>query len=154
LSARSKSRKRALDVLYAAEARGVDPLVVLAERMEPPTGPDLHSYAAMGEYAEFLVRGVVEHQRRIDGLLSEHSRGWTLERMPAVDRAILRVAVYELLHADDVPAPVAVDEAVELAKELSTDDSPGFVNGVLGQVMLVTPQIRAAAQAVRDAGES
>jgi transcription antitermination protein NusB len=66
-----------------------------------------------------------------------------------VDRAILRVAVFELLHADDVPAPVAVDEAVELAKELSTDDSPGFVNGVLGQVMLVTPQIRAAAQAVQ-----
>ena len=73
----------------------------------------------------------------------------TLDRLPAVDRAILRVAVWELLHAEDVPEPVAVDEAVELAKRLSTDDSPGFVNGVLGQVMLVTPQIRAAAAAVR-----
>ena len=81
-------------------------------------------------------------------------RGWTLDRLPAVDRAILRVAVYELLHADDVPAPVAVDEAVELAKELSTDDSPGFVNGVLGQVMLVTPQIRAAARAIRGSQET
>ena len=76
-------------------------------------------------------------------------QGWTLDRLPAVDRAILRVAVWELLYADDVPEPVAVDEAVELAKELSTDDSPGFINGVLGHLMLVTPQVRAAARAVR-----
>jgi N utilization substance protein B len=134
LSARSKSRKRALDVLYAAEARGVDPLVVLAERMEPPTGPDLHSYAAMGEYAEFLVRGVVEHQRRVDGLLSEHSRGWTLERMPAVDRNLARVAVYELLYVDEIDDAVAISEAVELAKQLSTDDSPRFLNGLLARI--------------------
>ena len=117
MSARSKSRKRALDVLYAAEARGVDPLVVLAERMEPPTGPDVHSYAAMGEYAEFLVRGVVEHQRQIDGLLSEHSRGWTLERMPAVDRNVLRLGVWEVLYADDVPDAVAVSEALNLVRD-------------------------------------
>ena len=74
-----------------------------------------------------------------------------LDRLPAVDRAILRVAVWELLYADDVPEPVAVDEAVQLAKELSTDDSPGFVNGVLGHVMLVSPQVRAAARAVGSA---
>ena len=86
----------------------------------------------------------------IDDLITSHLQGWTLDRLPAVDRAILRVAVWELLHADDVPEPVAVDEAVELAKELSTDESPGFVNGVLGQVMLVTPQIRAAARAIRE----
>ena len=135
MSARSKSRKRALDVLYAAEVRGVDPLVVLAERMEPPTGPDLHSYAAMGEYAEFLVRGVVEHQRRVDGLLSEHSRGWTLERMPAVDRNTLRIGVFEVMYVDDVPDAVAVSEAMNLVRDLSTDESPSFVNGVLGAVV-------------------
>ena len=144
MSARSKSRKRALDVLYAAEARGVDPLVVLAERMKPPTGPDLHSYAVMGDYAESIVRGVVANQGRVDALLSEHSRGWTLERMPAVDRAILRIAVYELLYSLDVPPAVVVNEAVDAAKLLSTDDSPKFVNGVLGQIAVITPQLRGA----------
>jgi len=144
MSARSKSRKRALDVLYAAEARGVSPLIVLAERMEVPTGPDLHSYSPMGEYAESVVRGVVEHQTRIDTMLGEHSRGWTLERMPAVDRAILRIAVYELLYSLDVPPAVVVNEAVDSAKLLSTDDSPKFINGVLGGIAVITPELRGA----------
>ena len=144
MSARSKSRKRALDVLYAAGARGVSPLIVLAERMEVPTGPDLHSYSPMGEYAESVVRGVVEHQTRIDTMLAEHSRGWTLERMPAVDRAILRIAVYELLYSLDVPPAVVVNEAVDSAKLLSTDDSPKFINGVLGGIAVITPELRGA----------
>jgi len=144
VSARSKSRKRALDVLYAAEARGVSPLVVLAERMEGPTGPDLHTYSPMGGYAESVVRGFIDHQSRVDGLLSEHSRGWTLDRMPAVDRAILRIAVYELLYSLDVPPAVVVNEAVNAAKLLSTDDSPRFVNGVLGQIAVLTLQLRGA----------
>ena len=144
MSARSKSRKRALDVLYASEARGVSPLVVLAERMEPPTGPDLHSYSPMGDYAESVVRGFVTHQDRVDSLLSDHSHGWTLERMPAVDRAILRIAVYELLYSLDVPPAVVVNEAVDAAKLLSTDDSPKFVNGVLGQIATITPELRGA----------
>lgn len=131
-------------MLFAAEARGIDPLVVLAERMEPPIGPDLHSWSPMGDYAEALVRGVVEHQNRVDGLLSEHSRGWTLERMPAVDRTILRIAVYELLYSFDVPPAVVVNEAVDAAKLLSTDDSPKFVNGVLGKLVVITPQLRGA----------
>jgi N utilization substance protein B len=101
-----------------------------------------------------VARGVGDQIAHIDDLISTHLQGWTLDRLPAVDRAILRVAVWELLYADDVPEPVAVDEAVQLAKELSTDESPGFVNGVLGQVMLVTPQIRAAAQALREATRS
>ncbi len=105
----------------------------------------------LNPYTVSVARGVTEHAAHIDDLISAHLQGWTLERLPAVDRAILRVAVWELLHAEDVPEPVAVDEAVELAKELSTDESPGFVNGVLGQVMLVTPQIRAAAAAVQGA---
>jgi transcription antitermination protein NusB len=105
--------------------------------------------APLNPYTVTVARGVTEHAAHVDDLISAHLQGWTLDRLPAVDRAILRVAVWELLHAEDVPEPVAVDEAVELAKQLSTDDSPGFVNGVLGQVMLVTPQIRAAASAVQ-----
>jgi N utilization substance protein B len=144
---RHQARKRAVDLLFEAEARGLtsaeaaDSRVGLAE-----TNSDV---AQPNPYTLKVARGVTEHAPHIDELISSHLQGWTLERLPAVDRAILRVAVWELLHADDVPPPVAVDEAVELAKELSTDESPGFVNGVLGQVMLVTPQIRAAAAAVR-----
>jgi N utilization substance protein B len=144
MTARSKARKRALDVLYAAEARGVDPLIVLDERMQEPSGPDRHSWTPIGDYAEGLVRGFVEHRERIDGLLAEHSRGWTVERMPAVDRAILRIAVYELLYSTEVPPAVAVNEAVDAAKVLSTDDSPRFVNGILGQLAVITPQLRGA----------
>ena len=149
---RHQARKRAVDLLFEAEARGLSPAEVadgrnaLAEQQAGVT--------PLNPYTVTVARGVTQHAAHIDDLISAHLQGWTLDRLPAVDRAILRVAVWELLHADDVPEPVAVDEAVELAKSLSTDDSPGFVNGVLGQVMLVTPQIRAAAQAVRDAGDS
>lgn len=134
-------------LLFEAEVRGisaaevVDTRAALAEAK--PHIARLHPYTAA------VARGVSEHAAHIDDLITAHLRGWTLDRLPAVDRAILRVSVWELLHAADVPEPVVVDEAVQLAKELSTDDSPGFVNGVLGQVMLVTPQLRAAAQAVR-----
>jgi transcription antitermination protein NusB len=136
MSARSKARKRALDVLYAADARGADPLDVLDERI------DADEITPLGEYAQTLVRGYAAHAARIDDLLGEHAEGWTLDRMPAVDRAILRIAVFELVYSDDVPAPVAVDEAVELAKSLSTDNSPRFINGVLGQILLIAPQLR------------
>jgi N utilization substance protein B len=136
MSARTKARKRALDVLYAADARGSDPLDVLGERV------DSVEAAPLGEYAEVLVRGYAAHADVIDDLLSEHAEGWTLERMPAVDRAILRIAVYELVYSDDVPPAVAVDEAVELAKSLSTDNSPRFINGVLGQILNIAPQLR------------
>ncbi len=122
-------------------AEVVDVRTALAE-----TKPDV---APLHPYTVAVARGVSEHAAHIDDLITSHLQGWTLDRLPAVDRAILRVAVWELLYADDVPEPVAVDEAVELAKGLSTDESPGFVNGVLGQVMLVTPQIRAAAKAVQ-----
>ena len=88
------------------------------------------------------MRGVADHQHRIDDLLVEHAEGWTLPRMPAVDRAILRIAVYELIWSDDVPTAVAVDEAVELAKSLSTDNSPRFVNGVLGPIAAIAPSLR------------
>ncbi len=146
---RHQARKRAVDLLFEAEARGISPQEVVD--MRTALAERNADVAALNPYTAAVVLGVGEHAAHIDELITSHLQGWTLDRLPAVDRAILRVAVWELLHADDVPEPVAVDEAVELAKGLSTDDSPGFVNGVLGQVMLVTPQIRAAARAVREA---
>lgn len=144
---RHQARKRAVDLLFAAEVRGISAAEVVDTRAAlAEAKPDI---ARLHPYTAAVARGVSEHAAHIDDLITAHLRGWTLDRLPAVDRAILRVSVWELLHAADVPEPVVVDEAVQLAKELSTDDSPGFVNGVLGQVMLVTPQLRAAAQAVR-----
>ncbi len=144
---RHQARKRAVDVLFEAEARGLSPAEVAEGRIALAASDS--EVSQPNPYTVTVARGVAEHAAHIDELISAHLQGWTLERLPAVDRAVLRVAVWELLYANDVPEPVAVDEAVELAKQLSTDESPGFVNGVLGQVMLVTPQIRAAAEAVR-----
>jgi transcription antitermination protein NusB len=144
---RHQARKRAIDLLFEAEAKGVTPAEVADARNA--LAEKESDVAPLNPYTITVALGVTQHAAHIDDLISAHLQGWTLDRLPAVDRAILRVAVWELLHADDVPEPVAVDEAVELAKQLSTDESPGFVNGVLGQVMLVTPQIRAAAAAVR-----
>ena len=147
---RHQARKRAVDLLFEAEARNLTPAEVAEGRSA--LAESNFDVSALNPYTVTVARGVAAHSAHIDELITSHLQGWTLERLPAVDRAVLRVAVWELLHADDVPEPVAVDEAVELAKQLSTDDSPGFVNGVLGQVMLVTPQIRAASAAMRGPG--
>jgi len=130
VSARHKARKRALDVLFQADLRGVDPLTVLAdsERLRSEEGD-----SPLNPYVTELVTGVQAHQERIDELLTTYSLGWTLERMPGVDRAILRLGTYEVLWGD-VPEAVALDEAVTLARELSTDDSPAFVNGLLARI--------------------
>ena len=128
MAARSKARKRAVDVLYEADLRGSDPLELLRERVALASPP-------IPDHAVRLVEGAVEHGSRIDELIERHATGWSLERLPDVDRAILRMAVFELLWADDVPDAVVIDEAVELAKTLSTDDSPSFVNGVLGAIL-------------------
>jgi N utilization substance protein B len=126
--ARAKARKRALDILYAAEMRGLDPVQALDAAIADGEGPT-------NPYTGVLVRGVCEHAARIDAVLAGYAEGWTLDRMPAVDRTALRIGTYELLYAGDVPAPVAVSEAVALVRRLSTDDSPGYVNGVLGSVL-------------------
>ena len=136
MPARSRARKRALNLLYAAEMRGEDVVRFLDQAIEAGEGPS-------NPYVEVLVRGVAEHGSRIDELLTEYSDGWALNRMPAVDRSVLRMGVFELLWADDVPDAVAVDEAVTLVRELSTDDSPGFVNGVLGAMMRAKDEILA-----------
>ena len=128
MAARSKARKRAVDVLYEADLRGSDPLAVLRDRIADGNPP-------VPEHAVRLVEGAVEQHTRIDELIEEHASGWSLDRLPDVDRAILRMAVYELLWVDDVPDAVVIDEAVELAKALSTDDSPSYVNGVLGGIV-------------------
>ena len=128
MAARSKARKRALDVLYESELRGADPMATLAERLAQSDPP-------VPEYAVTLVEGVFANRARIDAVLSEVSVDWPLERMPAVDRNVLRIGTFELLFlADEVPEGVAISEAVELATALSTDDSPKFVNGVLSRV--------------------
>lgn len=132
MAARSKARKRALDLLYASELRREDPVRALDRAIAAGEGPT-------NEYTSFLVRGVAQHQRRIDQLLAQYSQGWSLERMPAVDRNVLRIGVFELLYVDDVPDAVAVSEAVALVRELSTDDSPQFVNGILGSILRDQP---------------
>lgn len=134
MGARSKARKRALDILYAAELRGEEPTVALDRAVAAGAGPT-------NEYTSELVRGVAEHRRRIDELLAEFSEGWTLERMPAVDRNVLRIGVFELMWADDVPDAVAVTEAIALVRDLSTDESPGFVNGILGHLLRSKPSL-------------
>jgi transcription antitermination protein NusB len=135
VAARSKARKRALDLLFEAEVRGEPVLALMEERssLGADGGPPVP------EYATELVRGVQAHRDRIDELLSSYAEGWTLDRMPAVDRNVLRIGAYELLWADDVPDKVAISEAVELAKELSTDASPSFVNGLLARLLALKP---------------
>ncbi|GAA1855828.1 transcription antitermination factor NusB [Myceligenerans crystallogenes] len=129
MGARTKARKRAADILFEAEQRRVDPAQLLADRVVTP-----HTEAPVPQYTVEIVEGVLAHQDRIDEALETYSHGWTLERMPAVDRALLRIGVWEVLFNDDVPDAVAVDEAVELAAGLSTDESPSFVNGLLGRI--------------------
>ena len=128
MAARSKARKRALDILFASELRSEDPVTALDRAIEAGEGPT-------NEYTSVLVRGVAEHRARIDELLESYSKGWTLSRMPVVDRNVLRIGVYELLWGDDdVPEAVAMSEALHLVQDLSTDESPAFVNGILGAV--------------------
>ncbi|WP_300681748.1 transcription antitermination factor NusB [Nocardioides sp.] len=126
-TARTKARKRALDLLFAAEQRGISPVQLLDEAIAEGEGPT-------NAYTSTLVRGVVAEQERIDDLLASYSTDWSLERMPAVDRNVLRLGVWEILHAEDVPGHVAISEAMQLVRDLSTDDSPVFVNGVLGAI--------------------
>ena len=128
MAARTKARKRAVDVLYEADIRSGDRLALLRERLADETPP-------VPEHTVRLVEGVAEHADRIDELIDTHASNWSIDRLPDVDRAILRMATFELLWADDVPDAVVIDEAVELAKALSTDDSPGYVKGVLGAIL-------------------
>jgi len=134
VGARSKARKRALDVLYEAAQRDSDPMITLRERLAQSDPP-------VPEYAAVLVEGVVTHRERIDELLSTYAEEWTLDRMPPVDLAALRIGAYELLWCDDVPDGVAVAEAVALVGSLSTDQSATFVNGLLARLLQLKPSL-------------
>lgn len=134
MGARTKARKRALDVLFEAEQRGVRPHDVYLRVASESSSP-------LNPYTEQLVNGVVAQVDRIDELIATYSEGWSLDRMPAVDRNLLRIGIYEIMFVEDVPAKVAINEAVTLAGELSTDDSPAFINGVLGKIASVKPRL-------------
>lgn len=139
MSARSKARKRALDVLFESEQRGVSALDTLSARVAAADPP-------VSEFTVELVEGVIAHRERIDELITTYSRDWTLDRMPAVDRTVLRLATYELLWREDVPDAVVIDEAVTMAGSLSTDESPAFVNGLLSRLLELKPHLHSVAE--------
>jgi N utilization substance protein B len=136
MPARTKARRLALDMLYASEMRAVSPLELLSQRQRDPRD-EISEY----DYGVRLIEGVHTHRERIDELISTYAVGWTLDRMPAVDRNLLRLGAYELLWVDDVPDGVAISEAVALATELSTDESPRFVNGLLSRLQELKPSL-------------
>ena len=142
---RHKARKRAVDLLFEAEAKGVKATDLMADRRELVITDE--SVGQIPPYTARVVEGVTADQAQVDAVLTSHLKEWTLPRLPAVDRAVMRLATWELFNATDVDPVVIVDEAVQLAKELPTDDSPAFVNGVLATIADLAPQVRAAAAA-------
>ncbi|MDT0343717.1 transcription antitermination factor NusB [Streptomyces litchfieldiae] len=140
MSARSKARKRALQIFFEADQRGVPTTEVLADWVRLARTDDRQP--PVSEYTRELVEGYAGHAERIDELISQYTVSWPLDRMPVVDRNILRMATFELIWQDGTPDAVVLDEAVQLAKEFSTDDSPAFVNGLLGRLKDLKPTLR------------
>ncbi|MCP9946498.1 transcription antitermination factor NusB [Streptomyces somaliensis] len=140
MAARNKARKRAFQILFEADQRGVPVQEVLGDWIRHARSDDRQP--PVNEYTMELVEGYAGYARRIDELIAAYAVGWTLDRMPVVDRNILRLGAYELVWADAVPDAVAIDEAVQLAKEFSTDESPSFVNGMLARFKDLKPGLR------------
>jgi N utilization substance protein B len=138
VSARSKARKQALDLLYETDIRGTDLVKTLEERDIPADGPEARP---IREYTRELVNGVSDNRRKIDELITTYAQGWDMDRLPAVDRNILRLGIYEILWSNSVPTSVAIDEALDLAKELSSDDSSKYIHGVLGRIASIKDTI-------------
>ncbi|MFM6980775.1 MAG: transcription antitermination factor NusB [Micrococcales bacterium] len=132
MSARTKARKRAVDAIFAADLRKVSPDELLNQTAQ--LAKDRQNQDEIFSYAGQIVGGIIEHHADIDDLIETYSNDWSIDRMPALDRAIVRVAIWEIVFNDEVPGAVAIDEAVELAKEYSTDDSAGFINGLLHRI--------------------
>ena len=136
MAARTKARSRALDILFEADQRGLNAQTLLEQRLG-----DADSRVGNNPYTAEIVRGVVAKWTDINTALTDYSQGWTIERMPAVDRAILRIGAWEVLYNDEIPDAVGISEAVALATDLSTDESPSFVNGLLGRLAEVKATI-------------
>ena len=135
MSARTKARKRALDILYSADMRQISVPQALAAEAERAVNEPAREASWL--YAREIVDGVVDNQAEIDELIETYAQGWTLKRMPAIDRALIRIGIWEIVYNDEVPDGVAISEAVEAATVLSTDDSAGFVNGLLAKISQV-----------------
>ena len=131
MSARSKARKQALDLLYESDIRSSDLLALLALRDIEDEGPDARP---IREYTKLLIEGINTHKRKIDELITTYAQGWDMDRLPAVDRNILRLGIYEILWTPELDDAIVIDEALTLAKDLSTDDSAGYIHGVLGRI--------------------
>ncbi len=138
MSARSKARKQALDLLYEADMRGASAAELLVTRDVVEEGPDARP---IRDFTKELIAGVTENKRKIDELISTYAQGWDMDRLPAVDRNILRLAIYEVIWSDELADGIAIDEALTLAKELSTDDSAGYIHGVLGRISSIKDSI-------------
>ena len=138
MSARSKARKQSIDLLYEADIRKVDLLQLMIERDLLDEGPDARP---IREFTRELISGVSEHKRKIDELITTYAQGWDMDRLPAVDRNILRLAIFDIVWAIELPDAVAIDEALTLAKELSTEESAGYIHGVLGRIASIKESI-------------
>jgi len=134
VSARTKARKAALDILFEADIRGTSTLDLLNQRLVQDEGEDARPVRV---FTQELIIGIEAHRRKIDELITTYAQGWDMDRLPNVDRNVLRLAIFEILWAPDVPDAVVIDEALTLVKELSTDDSGGYVHGVLGRVSAI-----------------
>lgn len=138
MSARSKARKQALDLLYEADIRATSAADLLALREITEDGPDARS---IREFTKELIAGVSDNKRKIDELIMTYAQGWDMDRLPAVDRNILRLGIYEIVWNPDLDDGIAIDEALTLAKDLSTDESAGYIHGVLGRISSIKESI-------------
>ena len=138
MSARSKARKQSLDLLYEADIRGASASDLMVARDIDEEGPDARP---IREFTKVLVEGVVANKRKIDELITTYAQGWDMDRLPAVDRNILRLGIYEIVWSTDLDDGIAIDEALKLAKELSTDESSGYIHGVLGKISMIKESI-------------
>ena len=138
MSARGKARKQALDILYESDIRSTDALATLESRDVEEEGPDARP---IRDFTRELISGVAENKRKIDELIATYAQGWDMDRLAAVDRNILRLGIYEIVWNDDLADGIAIDEAITLAKDLSTDDSATFIHGLLGKISSIKESI-------------
>ncbi len=138
MSARSKARKQALDILYESDIRSSDAMATLEARDLPEEGPDARP---IREFTRELIAGVTSNKRKIDELIATYAQGWDMDRLAAVDRNILRLGIYEIVYNDDLADGIAIDEAITLAKDLSTDDSATFIHGLLGKISSIKESV-------------